>query len=124
LGEISPVRGIEWVHLQFGEADEEAWSGVDLVVFVVADHVADVLAQKAFDALATPASAPRRLSPSDIPRAAALGRRERRDLAGLLVIDETSVTRSRITGNVRIGVTVTTSSSAKVDIQVMHISFG
>ena len=34
------------------------------------------------------------------------------------------MTRSRITGKVRIGVTVTTSSSAKVDIRVMHISRG
>ena len=34
------------------------------------------------------------------------------------------MTRSRITGKVRSGVTVTTSSSANVDIRVMHISLG
>ncbi len=34
------------------------------------------------------------------------------------------MTRSRITGKVRIGVTVTTSSSVNVDIRVMHISRG
>ena len=34
------------------------------------------------------------------------------------------MTRSRITGNVRIGVTVMTSSSANVDIRVMHSSRG
>ncbi|CFS32617.1 Uncharacterised protein [Mycobacterium tuberculosis] len=39
-------------------------------------------------------------------------------------MNETSVTRSRITGNVRIGVTVTISSSSNVDIRVMHISRG
>jgi hypothetical protein len=37
---------------------------------------------------------------------------------------DTSVTRSRTTGNVRIGVTVTVSSSPKVLIRVMHISRG
>ena len=34
------------------------------------------------------------------------------------------MTRSRITGKVRSGVTVTVSSSPKVDIRVMHISRG
>ena len=34
------------------------------------------------------------------------------------------MTRSRMTGNVRSGVTVTVSSSAKVLIRVMHISRG
>ena len=34
------------------------------------------------------------------------------------------MTRSRITGKVRIGVTVMVSSSVKVDIRVMHISRG
>ena len=34
------------------------------------------------------------------------------------------MTRSRITGNVRSGVTVTVSSSPNVDMRVMHISRG
>ena len=34
------------------------------------------------------------------------------------------MTRSRITGNARSGVTVITSSSVKVDIRVMHSSLG
>jgi hypothetical protein len=53
-----------------------------------------------------------------------LRRRERRDLAGLLVVERPSVTRSRITGKVRSGVVVTVSDSSKVDIRVMHISHG
>jgi hypothetical protein len=35
-------------------------------------------------------------------------------------LKDTSVTRSRITGKLRIGVTVMTSSSVKTDIRVMH----
>ena len=37
---------------------------------------------------------------------------------------ETSVTRSLMTGNARIGVTVIGSPSAKCDMRVMHISRG
>jgi hypothetical protein len=39
-------------------------------------------------------------------------------------LNDTSVTRSLITGNVRIGVTVIVSSSPKTDIRVMHASRG
>ena len=47
----SPVLGIQWVHLQLRQADEEAWAVEDfLVLGVVTYHVADVLAEKAFDA--------------------------------------------------------------------------
>ena len=48
-----PVPGIQRVHIQLGVPDEVAGPGVGgLVVLVVADHVADVLAQPELDALA------------------------------------------------------------------------
>ena len=51
--ELAAVVGVERVHLELGEADEEAGPGVGgLVLLVVADHVADVLAHEALDALA------------------------------------------------------------------------
>src|SRR5579875_1198595 len=49
----APVPGIQRVHVQLGVPDEIARSGVDgHVLLVVPDHVADVLAQPALDALA------------------------------------------------------------------------
>jgi hypothetical protein len=39
-------------------------------------------------------------------------------------LNETSVTRSRCTGKVRSGVTVTVAPSSKVDMRVMQSSFG
>ena len=47
------VARVERVHLELGDADEEARAGeLGLVLLVVAHHVADVLAQEALDALA------------------------------------------------------------------------
>ena len=51
--ELAAVVGVERVHLELGGADEEPRTGEGgLVLLVVADHVADVLAQEALDALA------------------------------------------------------------------------
>src|SRR5579863_9023830 len=51
--ELAPIVDVEGVHLELGEADEEAGPGVfRLVLLVVTDHVADVLAHEALDALA------------------------------------------------------------------------
>src|ERR1035438_9248897 len=51
--EFATVVGIEGVHLELGVANEETRPGVvRLVLFVVPDDVADVLAQEALDALA------------------------------------------------------------------------
>ena len=52
LGELEAVVGVERVHLQLGDAHEEARPReVRLVLGMVADHVADVLAEEALDAL-------------------------------------------------------------------------
>ena len=51
--ELGAVVRVQRVHLQLGEADEEARAEeVLLVLRVVADDVADVLAEEALDALA------------------------------------------------------------------------
>src|ERR1700712_4644268 len=53
LGRDLSVCVVQRVHVQLRDPNEEAWPGVGLlVVLVVADDVADVLAQEAFDALA------------------------------------------------------------------------
>ena len=53
LGELAPVVGVERVHVELGVAQEEPRAGEGrLVVLVVTDDVADVLAQEALDALA------------------------------------------------------------------------
>jgi len=50
---LAVVAGVERVHVEFGGADEVARSGERrLVLVVVADDVAGVLAQEALDALA------------------------------------------------------------------------
>src|SRR6202041_2054010 len=50
--QLAAVVDVEGVHLELGEADEEAGPGVlGLVLLVVADDVADVLAHEALDAL-------------------------------------------------------------------------
>ena len=46
------VLGVERVHLQRGDVDQEARADELVVLVVVAQHVADVLAQEALDALA------------------------------------------------------------------------
>ena len=50
---LAAVVDVERVHLELGEADEETGPGVfGLVLLVVTDDVADVLAHEALDALA------------------------------------------------------------------------
>src|SRR5215468_4188485 len=53
LGQLQPIVGVERVHLEFGDAHEEAGPReAALVLRMVADDVADVLAEEALDALA------------------------------------------------------------------------
>src|SRR5207245_941975 len=52
VDQLEPIVTVEWVHFQRRQAHEEARSGkARLVGLVIADHVADVLAQEALDAL-------------------------------------------------------------------------
>src|SRR5438132_8668747 len=52
LDQLEPIVTVEWVHFQRRQADEEARTGKErLVRLVIADHVADVLAKDALDAL-------------------------------------------------------------------------
>ena len=47
------VKVVVWVHIELGIPDEKTWPGkIRFVFLVVADHVAGVLAEPAFDALA------------------------------------------------------------------------
>ncbi len=50
--EVDPVLVVEGVHLQRGDADEEARAAELVLLRVVAEDVADVLAEEALDALA------------------------------------------------------------------------
>src|SRR5690349_8858328 len=53
LRELAPVVGVERVHVELGVPEEEAWAGESLLVLlVVTDDVAGVLAEEALDALA------------------------------------------------------------------------
>src|SRR5579875_865048 len=52
LEELCPVERIERVHLQPGHAHEEAGAGENILAIVIPQHVADVLAEEALDALA------------------------------------------------------------------------
>ena len=52
LHEVGAVGGVERVHLERGDADEEARAEVAALQVVVAQDVADVLAEEALDALA------------------------------------------------------------------------
>src|SRR5262249_29368949 len=45
------VLGIEWMHLQRGDMNQETWPDEFVVHLVIAQHVADVLTKKTFDAL-------------------------------------------------------------------------
>src|SRR5262245_33873938 len=45
-------RDVEGMHLQAGDADEEAGAGEAVLLLVIAQHVADVLTEEALDALA------------------------------------------------------------------------
>src|SRR5258706_11902525 len=49
--ELGPVARVERVHLEPGDLDEEARAGEALLEIVVADDVADVLAEETLDAL-------------------------------------------------------------------------
>src|SRR2546426_9168284 len=52
LGELRPILGVERVHVEARDVDEEARHGEDpLLLLVVADDVAHVLTQEALDAL-------------------------------------------------------------------------
>ena len=51
LQQLAPVVRVERVHLELGVADEQPRAGeLVLVLLVIADHVADVLAEEALDA--------------------------------------------------------------------------
>ena len=50
--QLGAVGGVERVHLERGDPDEEARAEVAALQLVVAQHVADVLAEEALDALA------------------------------------------------------------------------
>ena len=53
LGDLAAVGGVGGVHLKLSDPHQEPRSGEDLLVLrVVSDHVAGVLAQVALDALA------------------------------------------------------------------------
>jgi hypothetical protein len=53
LGYLPPVGGVGRVHLEFGHPHQEPRAGEGVLVLgVVADHVAGVLAQEALNALA------------------------------------------------------------------------
>src|ERR1700729_673996 len=89
LGDLAPVGGVGRVHLQLSDPHQEPGAGErPLVLRVVTDHVADVLAQEALDALAE------LLRPLHVhllhPELAQPDRgvrRERRDLPGLRVVE-------------------------------------
>jgi len=50
---VAPVPGVQRMHFELGDPHQEARAGECLLVLlVIADHVADVLAQEALDALA------------------------------------------------------------------------
>ena len=97
-----------------------------LVLVVVAQDVADVLAQEALDALAEFLHA---VDVACCIRHVPSGASGLRGLNGLILFltskfHETSVTRSLMSGNARIGSTVTGSSVGSVFSRVMHISRG
>jgi len=49
---LAVTQDIEWVHIEFGDTDEEARSSKGLLIlFVIANNVAGILTQEAFDAL-------------------------------------------------------------------------
>ena len=89
LGHVLAVQGVQRVHVQFGDPHQETRAGERLLVLlVVADHVADVLAQEALDALAELLGALHvDLRHPVLAGLQILRRRERRDLAGLLVVE-------------------------------------
>ena len=115
------VLGVERVHLQRGGVNEKARTDELIVLVMVAQDVADVLAEKTFDALAE------LLHAVDVrllhaPRAVrCIGRAGLNFLIFFLTrkFHETSVTRSRMLGNARIGSIVTGLSSRHL-VQPRH----
>ena len=89
LRHILAIQNIQGVHVQLGGAHQEPRAGEGLLVLlVVADHVADVLAQEAFDALAELLGALHILLGHPVLAGLQiLGRGEGRNLARLLVIE-------------------------------------
>src|SRR6478672_1675368 len=89
LGQAPAVMGVERVHVELGVPQEEAGAGEGrLVLLVVAHDVAGVLAQEALDALAELLAAlDVDLRHPALAVGIARGRRERRQLPGLLVVE-------------------------------------
>jgi hypothetical protein len=89
-------------------------------------HVADVLAEKALDALAEFLHAidVRLRHPPGAVGRVGLARRELLDARFARKLNDTSVTRSLMSGNARIGSTVTGSFRSSEFNRVMHISLG
>ena len=115
------VLGVERMHLQRGRVDQEARADELLVHVVVAQDVADVLAQEALDALAELLHA---VDVGLLHAPGAVGASGLRGLNCLIFFltrkfQETSVTRSLISGKVCIGSTVTGWSSGR-SIQPRH----
>jgi hypothetical protein len=93
------------VHLERGGVNEQARPDEAVVLLVLAQDVADVLAQKALDALT------KLLDPLDVLL---------RDPPGAV----RGVTRSRTSGNAFIGSTTTVSPGGRSPQRVMHIRLG
>jgi hypothetical protein len=113
------------VHLERGDVDQEARADELVVQVMLAQDVAHVLAEKALDAL------PELLHPVDVPLRHAPGAVRRPAAAPKGAIcaftrkfHETSVTRSRSGGNVRMGSIVTGSDSGSEFNRVMHMRRG
>jgi len=96
------------VHLEFGEADEETWAGVvRLVLLVVTDDVADVLAHEALNALAELLAALDVDLLHAVPASGGGAGSKAGTFFAISKLKLTSVTRSRMIGNARMGATVT-----------------
>src|SRR5699024_5940241 len=89
LGDLAPVGGVPGMHLQFGHAHEVTGPGeVFLVLLVVTDHVAHVVAQEALDAFAELLAAlDIFLLHTEVTGCGIRGRGERGDLACLVIVE-------------------------------------
>src|SRR5712691_4234735 len=52
LQQLTSIQAVEWVHFQTRDANKEAWAPELFLLIVIAQHVANVLAEEALDALA------------------------------------------------------------------------